>query len=98
MFAHLVAGEAGLFANERVELLDGTIVTMCPQNTPHASTVDQLGRLLTRVVADELRVRIQLPIILNDWSEPEPDVAVCVVDPFRYAREHPISYSLPCRP
>lgn len=82
-------GEAGLFANERVELLDGTIVTMSPQNSPHAGTVDQLQRLLGGVVRDTMRVRTQLPIILDDWSEPEPDVAVCAPDPYGYTREHP---------
>jgi Uma2 family endonuclease len=82
-------GEAGLFANERVELLDGTIVTMSPQSSPHAATVDQLHRLLTRVVAEAIRVRAQLPIVLDDWSEPEPDIAVCAPNPYRYAREHP---------
>ena len=34
-------------------------------------------------------MRAQLPIILDDWSEPEPDVAVCAPDPYHYAREHP---------
>lgn len=82
-------GEAGLFANERVELLDGTIVTMCPQNSPHAGTVDRLHRVLTRAVSDTTRVRAQLPIVLNDWAEPEPDVAVCAPDPYDYTREHP---------
>ncbi len=82
-------GEAGLFANECVELLDGTIVTMSPQNSPHAGTVDQLQRLLGGVVRDTMRVRTQLPIILDDWSEPEPDVAVCAPDPYGYTREHP---------
>ena len=82
-------GEAGLFAHERVELLDGTIVTMCPQNSPHAATTYQLHRLLMRVLDDTVCVRAQLPIILDDWSEPEPDVAVCAADPDNYAREHP---------
>ena len=82
-------GEAGLFARERVELLDGTIVTMCPQNSPHAATTYRLHRLLTRVLGDAVCIRAQLPIILDDWSEPEPDVAVCAADPYDYAREHP---------
>lgn len=82
-------GEAGLFANERVELLDGTIVTMTAQNSPHAGTVDRLHRLLIGVVSPNVRVRAQLPIVLDDWSEPEPDVAVCAPDPYDYTREHP---------
>ena len=82
-------GEAGLFADERVELLDGTIVTMCPQNSPHAATTYRLHRLLTRALGDAICIRTQLPVILDDWSEPEPDVAVCAPNPYDYAREHP---------
>ena len=82
-------GDAGLFADERVELLDGTIVTMSAQHSPHAGTVWRLHRLLVRTVEDNVPVRAQLPIILDDWSEPEPDVAVCMPDPYDYTRSHP---------
>ncbi len=82
-------GDAGLFVDERVELLDGTIVSMSPHNTPHASTVARLQRALVRAIADAGHLRTQLPIVLDDWSEPEPDVAVCKLDPYDYAREHP---------
>ncbi len=82
-------GEAGLFAHERVELLDGTIVTMSPHCSPHAGTVDQLTRLLLLAVGRVNRVRAQLPIILDDWSEPEPDVTVCLPDRHHYVHGHP---------
>jgi Uma2 family endonuclease len=82
-------GDAGLFADERVELLDGTIVNMAPQNSPHAGTVTRLHRALARAVGDAAHLRTQLPIVLDDWSEPEPDVAVCKLDPYDYTREHP---------
>lgn len=81
-------GEAGLFANERVELLDGTIVTMSAQSSPHAGTVDRLLRQLL-AACPGASVRCQLPVVLDDWSEPEPDVAVCVRDPHDYTRQHP---------
>jgi Uma2 family endonuclease len=82
-------GEAGLFANETVELLDGTIVSISPQNSAHAGTSDRLHRALVTAVGTTAHVRGQLPIILDDWSEPEPDVAVCRLDPFDYTRSHP---------
>lgn len=82
-------GEAGLFAHERVELLDGTIVTMTPHGCAHAGTLDQLDGLLHRATEGRYCVRCQLPVVLNDWCEPEPDVAVCVLDPHRYTRAHP---------
>jgi len=83
-------GEAGLFANERVELLDGTIVTMSPQGCPHAGTVEHMDGLLRQATEGRFRVRAQLPVVLNDWSEPEPDLAVCVLEPHRYTRAHPL--------
>ena len=82
-------GDAGLFANERVELLDGTIVTMAPQSPPHAGTVVRLHRALMRAVGKEADARMQPPIVIDEWSEPEPDVIVCRPDPYDYTREHP---------
>jgi hypothetical protein len=43
-------GAAGLFAHERVELLDGTIVTMSAQSSPHAAAAQRYRR--EREVAD----------------------------------------------
>jgi Uma2 family endonuclease len=82
-------GEAGLFAEERVELLDGEILTMPPHNPPHASRIGRLTSLLIRLLGTVATVRAQLPIMLNDWSEPEPDIAVCRFDPDDYPHAHP---------
>lgn len=49
--------EAGLFQNERVELLDGEIITMSPQNTPHASTVYRLVHRLEQLIGTTSCVR-----------------------------------------
>ena len=81
---------AGLFANERVELLDGTIVTMSAQSSPHAGTVHRLHRVLARTFGDAACVRMQAPVVLNDWSEPEPDVTACAADRYDYTRAHPL--------
>jgi len=82
-------GEAGLFMEERVELLDGEIITLPPQNPPHAGKTNRLGSLLFRRLGTIFFVRIQAPIVLNDWSEPEPDVTICRFDPRDYEHEHP---------
>lgn len=44
--------------------------------------------LITKLSSTAL-VRVQDPIVLNDWSEPEPDLAVCQSDPEGYARAYP---------
>ena len=82
-------GEAGLFAEERVELLGGQIITMPPQNPSHAGTTSGLGTVVIRLLGANFTVRIQAPIVLNDWSEPEPDIAVCRLDPDSYRHAHP---------
>src|SRR5581483_6075006 len=82
-------GEAGLFAEERVELLDGEVITMPPQNPLHAGSTSRFATRLIRVLGTLFSVRMQLPIVLNDWSEPEPDVAICRFDPDDYRHEHP---------
>jgi Uma2 family endonuclease len=87
-------GRAGLFREERVELLDGEIITMSPKNSPHAATVHRLWSVLSRILGVTAHVRAQDPIILDDWSEPEPDIAVCQTDPYDYAREHPRAHQV----
>jgi Uma2 family endonuclease len=34
-------------------------------------------------------VRAHSPIVLNEWSEPEPDIAVCAPVPDSYKQAHP---------
>ena len=81
--------ESRLLADERVELLDGVIITMSPQNSPHAATVHRLLFTLLPVVGDAAYLRVQAPIVLDDWSEPEPDIVICQPDPTDYAQHHP---------
>jgi Uma2 family endonuclease len=81
--------ESGAFAGERVELLDGVLVTMTPQDAPHAYVVERLARALTLALGDRAIIRVQSPLALGDRSEPEPDLAV--VEPSDYSAEHPSS-------
>jgi Uma2 family endonuclease len=70
-------GEAGVFAeDDRVELLDGEIVQMSPIGIPHSSSVDRLNALFSRRLGRQAIIRVQGPIILDRWSEPQPDLSV----------------------
>lgn len=83
-------GEAGIFGeDDRVELLDGQIYVMSPIGSEHASCVDRLTRLFVRRAGDDVIVRIQNPIRLNEASEPEPDLALLHPRDDAYASEHP---------
>ena len=69
-------GEAGVLdPASRVELIEGELVDMAPIGSPHAGTVNRLAALLFRAVATEV-VQVQNPIRLDDYSEPQPDLAV----------------------
>jgi Uma2 family endonuclease len=74
--------------DERVELLEGVIVTMSPQKDAHAWAIQWLNRLLVRRLGDEYGVRRQLPLTLGELNEPEPDLAV-VSSAARVKGQHP---------
>jgi len=82
-------GEAGLFTDQRVELIDGEILTMSPMKAAHAAGVQLTASVLTTVFGVGYCVRVQLPLFLADDSEPEPDIAVVSGSPRDYAIEHP---------
>lgn len=67
---------AGLFEDERVELLEGVIVEMSPQSPGHAAAIQRLDRVLQRLIGDRASIRVQMPFAAGDLSLPEPDVAV----------------------
>ena len=77
----------GFFADERVELLYGSVVEMTPQDPEHAHPVQMLNKLLLPRLLGRAEVRIQAPFAASDDSEPEPDVAV--VPPGDYRHVHP---------
>jgi len=81
--------DAGILSeDERVELLEGVIVTVSPQGDPHALVIERLNKVLVRQLPDRYRVRPQLPLTLGDRSEPEPDLAVSLVEAST-AKQHP---------
>jgi Uma2 family endonuclease len=70
-------GEVGILAPDaRVELIDGQIIDMAPIGSPHVSAVLQLDYLLKEVVKGKALVLVQSPIVLGDYSAPQPDLAL----------------------
>jgi Uma2 family endonuclease len=74
---------------ERLELIDGLLVVREPQDTPHATGVRLVVNALRTVFGTGWIVDSQLPVALDDYSEPEPDVAVVAGDPRDYRDAHP---------
>jgi Uma2 family endonuclease len=83
-------GAAGVFAPEaRLELIEGEIVEMAPIGSLHAGTVADLTRLLVRLVGDAAIVWTQNPLLLDERSMPQPDLALLRPRVDRYKRSHP---------
>jgi Uma2 family endonuclease len=79
--------ELGMFEDEKIELLRGQLVTMSPVGWQHCEVIAWLNELLIRSLDPAFSVRPQLAFAADNWSEPQPDIAVCVKD--RTRRDHP---------
>lgn len=74
-YTRLVA--AGILAeDDAVELMWGEIVEMSPINVSHALCVNRLNMLLSAKLGGRAIVSIQNPIQLDEYSLPQPDVAL----------------------
>jgi hypothetical protein len=81
--------ELGFLTDEdKVELLDGWIVDKMPRNPPHDGTISQVLRRLTRVLPEELVIRVQSAVVLPT-SQPEPDLAIVRGPGEIYFERHP---------
>jgi Uma2 family endonuclease len=69
--------QAGILdENDRVELIAGEILTKMSIGRLHAAKVNLLNRLLSAVAGNSIIVAVQSPIALDQFSEPEPDLAL----------------------
>jgi len=83
-------GEAGILGeDDRVELLDGEIVEMTPIGSRHAATVKRLIALFTVRLGSQVQIGVQDPVRLDEFSEPQPDLALLRPRADFYAAGHP---------
>lgn len=81
--------EAGVLKPEdRVELIEGEVIKMSPIGSKHAACVKRLDDLLHRKFGSKC-ISIQSPVRLDDYSEPEPDVALVKSRDDYYELQHP---------
>jgi Uma2 family endonuclease len=80
-----------LTPDDRVELIEGEILTVTPQGSAHATALSLGHDALRAVVGPNFHVRAQLPLALGAASQPEPDVAIVTGSPRDYREHHPTS-------
>ena len=82
--------EAGIFhEDERIELIEGRIVQMSPKNLKHAIATKRTNHWFAKLLGDRAIIGVQDPILLNDFSEPEPDITLIAPPDNRYTENHP---------
>ncbi len=75
--------------DDRVELIRGEIIPMAAKGTPHAVCETRLERELNKLIRERATLRGQLPIIIPDNSEPEPDRVIAKNRDDDYLNSHP---------
>ncbi|MBE9036801.1 Uma2 family endonuclease [aff. Roholtiella sp. LEGE 12411] len=82
--------ELGFFKeDDRVELIKGEIFYMAAKGTPHSVCETLLFRALIQLLVERALVRGQQPIIIPEYSEPEPDLAIVRNVDDDYLSAHP---------
>jgi len=70
-------GAAGIFINKpKVELIDGEIYVKNPRNTKENAHIDKASEFFARTSLEEIQVRTRGSIRTDNYSEPNPDIAI----------------------
>lgn len=82
--------EHGILTTEdRVELLDGVIIEKIPKGIKHAAFNDLVAEKLRETLGNRAVIRNQNPIVLDDYSEPEPNIVLAKQPREIYLEKHP---------
>jgi len=84
-----LAEEGAFPPGKRVELVNGVIHELMPQNSLHATAILNCEEELRAAFPTGHHVRAQLPLALGSHAEPEPDLAVVAGRRRDYRNGHP---------
>ena len=62
--------------NERVELIEGVLVNKMGRNRPHIVAGNKGLRMLSGIIPNGWYIAKEDPVVVSDWSKPEPDLAI----------------------
>ncbi len=73
---------------EKSEIIEGELIQKMGIGDLHAFVVDTLTKIFIKHVSDDILVRVQNPVRLSDYNEPEPDLALADLRKFD-GKRHP---------
>ena len=75
--AYYRMAEAGILGeDDRIELIDGDLIDMAPIGQDHAGSVNRLNEAFVLACAGRAIVSGQNPIRIDEFNEPQPDIAI----------------------
>jgi Uma2 family endonuclease len=72
------------------EIIAGEIIKKIPIGSKHAGTVKRISEVIRDVIGKAAIISVQDPIHLDDYNEPEPDIALLRRRGDFYTESHPI--------
>jgi Uma2 family endonuclease len=81
--------EGVLEPDDRVELLEGVVVSMSARNPLHDTGITLVADALHEAIGRRAVIRVQCSLIIGRFSAPEPDVAVVAGTARDYSVAHP---------
>ena len=84
-----MAEDGRLDPDARIELIEGEIVEMAPMRASRAGDLTKLMYLFIRCFGGSALCRARMPLRLDNYSEPEPDLALLVPREDFYEERHP---------
>ncbi|KYC36372.1 hypothetical protein WA1_42435 [Scytonema hofmannii PCC 7110] len=87
-YEHLA--ELGFFGeDDRVELINGEIIQMVSKGKPHSVCSTRLFREFFKLIGERATLRGQEPILVPNYTQPEPDLVIVQNQDDDYLRSHP---------
>ncbi|KKI99778.1 Uma2 family endonuclease [Prochlorothrix hollandica] len=86
---HTLAAAGILTSQDRIELLDGHLVTMSAKGRPHIIALRLLAQTFSNALQNQRLIFLQDPIALSPTSEPEPDLTLVQGQELDYLQRHP---------
>jgi len=69
-------GDMGCFEGRRAKLIDGQLIEEGPMDPPHALALELTEEALRAAFGTGWRYRIQTPLVLGQFTDPMPDIAL----------------------
>jgi Uma2 family endonuclease len=88
---HQMVAAGVLTKYDHVELIEGEILERAPIGTSHAATTALLNERLTFALQRAATISVGGPIVLGDFSEPEPDLMLLERREDFYRAKHPVA-------